>query len=75
MTQQDPVKALFARRDEEWKANVRRRHRFRPWRARRVIAEHDRLREMMAEMAEANRERSRLVAAGVLDCSGERRAE
>ncbi|MCA5924701.1 hypothetical protein [Curtobacterium oceanosedimentum] len=73
--QQDPVKALFARRDEEWKANVRRRHRFRPWRARRVIAEHDRLREMMAEMAEAKRERRRLVAAGVLDGSGERRAE
>ena len=75
MTQRDPVKALFVRRDEEWKANVRRRHWFRPWRARRVIAEHDRLREMMKEMAEAKRERSRLIAAGVLEGSGERSAE
>ncbi|MBT2503391.1 hypothetical protein [Curtobacterium sp. ISL-83] len=75
MTEVDPVRALFARRHEEWKENVRRRHRFRPWRARRIIAERDRLREMMREMDEAFRERARLAAGGPDTRSGERRAE
>lgn len=62
VTEQDPVKALFERRHEEWKEIVRRRHRFRPWKARRIIARCERLRAMVREMQEAFDERDRLWA-------------
>lgn len=66
---EDPVLALVARRQEEWRQRVRRRYRFRPWRARRLIWEHDELIRRGAEWRAARQERARLIAAGEL--SGE----
>ncbi|WP_420368320.1 hypothetical protein [Curtobacterium sp. L1-20] len=65
----DPVQELLERRDEEWRERIRRKHRFRPWRARRLIWEHDELVRRLAEWREARRERRRLIEAGEL--SGE----
>jgi len=69
----DPVLELLERRDEEWRERIRRKYRFRPWRARRIIWEHDDLLRRLDEWRVARRERRRLIEAGEL--SGERGAE
>jgi len=62
----DPVLELLDRRDEEWRERIRRKYRFRPWRARRIIREHDDLLRRLDEWREARRERRRLIEAGEL---------
>ncbi|GAA3336978.1 hypothetical protein GCM10017714_01980 [Curtobacterium pusillum] len=69
----DPVEELLERRDEEWRARIRHKYRFRPWRARRVIWEYDEILRRLEEWRAARRERARLIARGEL--SGERGAE
>jgi len=66
MTVEDPVLALIGRRQEEWRQRVRRRYRFRPWKARRLIWEHDELLRRQEEWRAARQERERLIAAGEL---------
>jgi len=66
MTVEDPVLALIGRRQEEWRQRVRRRYRFRPWKARRLIWEHDELLRRQEEWRAARQERARLIAAGEL---------
>ncbi|TDN45851.1 hypothetical protein EDF64_102268 [Curtobacterium flaccumfaciens] len=66
MTVEDPVLALVTRRQQEWRERVRRRYRFRPWKARRIIWEHDELIRRSAEWRTARRERARLIDAGEL---------
>lgn len=66
MTVEDPVLALVARRQEEWRQRIRRKYRLRPWKARRLIWEHDELIRRHAEWREARRERGRLIEAGEL---------
>ncbi|WP_439692160.1 hypothetical protein ACRQ4B_14815 [Curtobacterium sp. SP.BCo] len=66
---EDPVLALLRRREEEWRERIRRKYRFRPWKARRIIWEHDDLRRRLDEWRDARRERRRLIEAGEL--SGE----
>ncbi|PCN49133.1 hypothetical protein Csp2054_02755 [Curtobacterium sp. 'Ferrero'] len=73
MTADDPVLALIERRQEEWRERIRRKYRLRPWKARRLIWEHDELLRRQTEWKTARRERRRLIDAGEL--SGERRAE
>lgn len=69
MTAEDPVLALIDRRQEEWRQRIRRKYRLRPWKARRLIREHDELIRRQAEWKAARRERRRLIEAGEL--SGE----
>lgn len=66
MTVEDPVLALVARRQEEWRRRIRRKYRLRPWKARRLIWEHDELIRRQSEWREARRERKRLIEAGEL---------
>jgi hypothetical protein len=66
MTVEDPVLALVARRQEEWRQRIRRKYRLRPWKARRLIWEHDELIRRQAEWRDARRERRRLIEAGEL---------
>ena len=66
MTVEDPVHALIVRGQEEWRRAVRRRYRLRPWKARRLIREHDELLKRQAEWRAARRERARLIASGEL---------
>ncbi|KTR02460.1 hypothetical protein NS184_15800 [Curtobacterium luteum] len=73
MTTGDPVLALIERRREEWRQRIRRKYRLRPWKARRLIWEHDELIRRQAEWKAARKERRRLIEAGEL--SGERSAE
>lgn len=73
MVVEDPVLALVARRQEEWRRRIRRKYRLRPWKARRLIWEHDELIRRQAEWKAARSERRRLIETGQL--SGERRAE
>jgi len=66
MAVQDPVKVLIERRREEWRQEVRHRYRFRPWKARRLIAMHDDVIQFLEETRAARRERKRLIEAGEL---------
>ncbi|WP_141718879.1 hypothetical protein [Curtobacterium sp. ER1/6] len=72
MTADDPVLALIERRQEEWRQRVRQRYRFRPWKARRLIWEHDELLRRQEEWRAARHERARLVRNGELQ-AGRRR--
>lgn len=83
VTERDPVLELFARREAEWRERIKRKYRFRPRKARRVIWEHDEIRRRLREWDEAHRERARLLdererrRAGSVGApaSGERSAE
>lgn len=66
MTAEDPVLALVAKREAEWRERVRRKYRFRPWKARRLIWERDELTRRLGEWRDARRERARLIDAGEL---------
>ncbi|MCL9666751.1 hypothetical protein L2091_16135 [Curtobacterium albidum] len=66
MAAEDPVLALIRQRQEEWRQRVRRRYRWRPWKARRLIWEHDELLRRQDEWRAARRERARLIEAGEL---------
>ncbi len=66
MAAEDPVLALIRQRQEEWRQRVRRRYRWRPWKARRLIWEHDELLRRQDEWRAARRERARLIESGEL---------
>lgn len=66
MAAEDPVLALIRQRQEEWRQRVRRRYRWRPWKARRLICEHDELLRRQDEWRAARRERARLIESGEL---------
>lgn len=83
VTERDPVVELLERREAEWRERIRRKYRFRPRKARRVIWEHDEIRRRLREWDVAHHERARLcaerarlaaAAAGAVR-SGERGAE
>lgn len=66
MTVEDPIDALLRRRREEWREQIRRQYRLRPWRARRLLEQHDRLLRNLEELRAARRERARLIESGAL---------
>ncbi len=66
MAVEDPVQAFIERNDERWRQQVRRRYRFRPWKARRIIRLYDDLLRWRRELRAVQRERARLIEAGEL---------
>ncbi|WIE74785.1 hypothetical protein [Curtobacterium sp. MCSS17_007] len=66
MAVQDPTEAFIERDDERWRQQVRRRYRFRPRKARRIIRLHDDTQLWLEELRAVRRERARLIEAGEL---------